>query len=311
MNPLQRKQNQTSITKYFTPQPSENTSQENSSSENETQQDLNPSGEKVDTSQSQVNSFNNDTDTIYNKILNRIKGLDEEKQKQIKLLKEKEVIEWIFGNTEFLYPENPIISYGKKKIKEDTGKIYKSGKKKGQKIYKSVKIDDKDKPKYKYNKGQFSEKIRDNEAKWNMKIMEKIRPDLFKKEHSQNSLFGPFGEMLVKEYYILTGEYITDKPEKKNGHDLDLETITKMIEVKTGSYFTTGTAGEKIYGVPYKYSDVPELYEKPLVIILIGSSKNDSSLVCEASDKKEKMKKIWKEEFNITYECFRKLLNNL
>ena len=287
----------------------ENTSKENLSPE--TPQDLNLSDEIVDTSQSQVNSFNNDTDTLYNKILNRIKELDEEKQKQIKLLKIKEVIKWIFGNTEFLYPENPIISYVKKTIKEDTGKIYKSGEKKGQKIYKSGKVDDKDKPKFKYNKGQLSEKMRDNEAKWNMKIMEKIRPDLFNKEHSQNSLFGLFGEMLVKEYYILTGEYKTDKPEKQNGHDLDLETNTEMIEVKTGSYFTTGTAGEKIYGVPYKYSDVPELYKKPLVIILIGSSKNDSSLVCEASEKKEEMKKLWKEKFNITFACFRKLLNNL
>jgi hypothetical protein len=53
MNPLQRKQNQTSITKYFTPQPSENTSQENSSSENETPQDLNPSDEKVDSQSSE------------------------------------------------------------------------------------------------------------------------------------------------------------------------------------------------------------------------------------------------------------------
>ena len=53
MNPSQRKQNQSSITKYFTPQPSENTSQENPSPENETHQDLNPSDETVDSQSSE------------------------------------------------------------------------------------------------------------------------------------------------------------------------------------------------------------------------------------------------------------------
>ena len=53
MNPSQRKQNQSSITKYFTPQPSENTSQENPSPENETPQDLNPSDETVDSQSSE------------------------------------------------------------------------------------------------------------------------------------------------------------------------------------------------------------------------------------------------------------------
>ena len=176
------------------------------------------------------------------------------------------VILWIFGITTFLDPENPIVSYGTKTIQEETDEVYKSGKRKGQKKPKKVKVEDKDKPKFKYNKGQLLEKRRDNEAKWNMELMKEIRPDLFNKEHLQSSLFGPFGEILVKEYYILKGEFKTDKPEKQGGHDLDLETFKEMIEVKTGSYFTTGTAGEKIYGIFYKYAAVPRLYEKPLLL---------------------------------------------
>tara|TARA_B100000123_G_C25731002_1_gene429262 strand:+ start:894 stop:1700 length:807 start_codon:yes stop_codon:yes gene_type:complete len=250
-------------------------------------------------------------DKRFDKIQSIINSLPEEEQDKIKLLKNKDVISWIFGHTKFFEPENPVVSYGNKYIQVDTGEVYKSGKRKGQRKMKKKKYEDKNKPKYKYNKGQIKEKRRENEAEWNMKLMKEIRPDLFKKEHSQSSLFGLFGEILVKEYYILIGEFKSDKPDKKAGHDLDLETIKEMIEVKTGSYFTTGTAGEKIYGVPYKYSEVPDLYGKPLLIILIGGDKNDSSLVCESSPKKEKMKKIWKEEFNITFICFKSLLDNL
>ena len=32
----------------------------------------------------------------------------------------------------------------------------------------------------------------------------------------------------------------------------------------------SGTAGEKILGVPLKYGEVPRLYHKPLKIVLIG-----------------------------------------
>ena len=74
-----------------------------------------------------------------------------------------------------------------------------------------------------------------------------------------------------------------------NHPDLDLETFKEMIEVKTGSYFTTGTAGEKVPGVPWKYSEVPDLYGKPLLIILIGGDKKESDLVCKSTLKKEKL----------------------
>tara|TARA_Y100000389_G_scaffold121176_1_gene118560 strand:+ start:160 stop:936 length:777 start_codon:yes stop_codon:yes gene_type:complete len=240
-----------------------------------------------------------------------ISKLPVEEQKKIQLLRKKDVISWILGDTTFLDPENPIVSYGKKDIQVDTGEVYKSGKRKGLKKIKKIKVEDKDKPKYKYNTGEFNKKLEENEAEWNMKIMKEIRPDLFDKDSKQKSKFGLFGEILVKEYYILTGEFLTDKPEKKGGHDLDLETFKEMIEVKTGSYFTTGTAGEKVPGVPWKYSEVPDLYEKPLLIILIGGDKKESNLVCKSTLKKEKLKKFWKDELNITYISFTKLLNSL
>lgn len=244
-------------------------------------------------------------------IKHKINQLDKEEQDNIRLLKKENVVSWIHGNTEFLDPENPIVSHGYKYIDEDTNKVYKYGTRKGQPKIKKKKVIDKDKPIFKYNKGQLLEKRRENEAKWNMELMKEVRPDLFNKEHSQSSLFGPFGEILVKEYCILKGGFKTDKPEKKGGHELDLETDNNMIEVKTCSYFTTGTAREKIFGVPWKYADVPRLYHKPLLIILLGGDEKKSELVCKSNvPEREDMKKYW-ESKHITFTCFKRLLNNL
>lgn len=50
----------------------------------------------------------------------------------------------------------------------------------------------------------------------------------------------------------------------------DLECDDFVYEVKGRSWNTSGTAGEKILGVPLKYGEVPRLYKKPLQIILVG-----------------------------------------
>jgi hypothetical protein len=50
----------------------------------------------------------------------------------------------------------------------------------------------------------------------------------------------------------------------------DLECDDYVYEVKGRNWSTTGTAGEKILGVPLKYGEVPNLYKKPLQIILVG-----------------------------------------
>ncbi|MDD3694131.1 MAG: hypothetical protein PHC89_01940 [Candidatus Pacebacteria bacterium] len=50
----------------------------------------------------------------------------------------------------------------------------------------------------------------------------------------------------------------------------DLECDDFVYEVKGRNWTTSGTAGEKILGVPLKYGEVPRLYDKPLQIILVG-----------------------------------------
>ncbi len=50
----------------------------------------------------------------------------------------------------------------------------------------------------------------------------------------------------------------------------DLECDDYVYEVKGRNWTTSGTAGEKILGVPLKYGELPRLYNRPLQIILVG-----------------------------------------
>lgn len=53
-------------------------------------------------------------------------------------------------------------------------------------------------------------------------------------------------------------------------YEPDLECDEFVYEVKGRNWTTTGTAGEKILGVPLKYGEVPRVYKKPLRIVLVG-----------------------------------------
>lgn len=50
----------------------------------------------------------------------------------------------------------------------------------------------------------------------------------------------------------------------------DIECDEYVYEVKGRTWCTSGTAGEKILGVPLKYGEIPKLYSKPLKIVLVG-----------------------------------------
>jgi hypothetical protein len=66
------------------------------------------------------------------------------------------------------------------------------------------------------------------------------------------------------------------KPENKKikGFNYDLEDDNNYYEIKTGSYYETGSAHEKIAGVPWKYINTFEACKKPLkVICLFGAEK--------------------------------------
>ncbi len=83
-------------------------------------------------------------------------------------------------------------------------------------------------------------------------------------------------ENLVEEALVKLGRKNVRKTIKKKSsirdkdYNPDLECDQYVYEIKGRSWCTTGTAGEKILGVPLKYGELPRLYKKPLKIILVG-----------------------------------------
>ena len=151
---------------------------------------------------------------IINDILRSIKSY---KKGKIVLLKEKQVLQWIFDDKSFLPTE-----------KKDLKNI---------------------------------------EDEWGRKMLKLKRPDLTLKKQWTNK----FGEHIAEELYEILGK--NPKSATKMNHLVpDLETDDYIVEVKTQTYYTSGTAGEKILGTPFKYRDVPELYKKPLLIVCVGGA---------------------------------------
>lgn len=115
-------------------------------------------------------------------------------------------------------------------------------------------------------------KLRKNlEDIWGRSKMKIRRADL-KMDGQWTNLFG---EYIAEELCILQNISFC-KPTAKNGLRPDLDCDNCIIEVKCETYFTSGTAGEKILGVPFKYADIPELYGKPLQILCIGGAEKES-----------------------------------
>ena len=109
------------------------------------------------------------------------------------------------------------------------------------------------------------------EDQWGQSLQKRIRSD----RNSGGQWTTLVGEQIGRELMILSGESVS-KPACINGFAPDLETINAVVEVKTQTYHTSGTAGEKIMGVPFKYSDVPGLYGKPVQILCIAGAEKVS-----------------------------------
>ena len=117
------------------------------------------------------------------------------------------------------------------------------------------------------NKTSDAVRYKDLEDKWGQAIMKLRRPDLKLDKQWTNK----FGEHLCEELYLLHGKE-TSKPVKKSNYQPDSEVDDAIIEAKTGTYYTGGTAGEKILGAPFKYAEIPDLYGKPLTILCMGGA---------------------------------------
>ena len=172
---------------------------------------------------------------------------------RIVLLRKKEVVQWLYGDTSFL----PVIV--KKNKTNDT------------KQYKVL------------------------EDSWGRSMVKLRRPDL----KLDKQWTTKFGEHLCEEIYLLLGKECT-KPVKKNHFQPDQEVVDQIVEVKTETYFTTGPAGEKILGCPFKYADVPFLYGKPLKILCLGGAEKAcreeyGNLGPQTSPQKKKFLEFFKE----------------
>ena len=119
----------------------------------------------------------------------------------------------------------------------------------------------------KKNKTSDEAKYKVLEDKWGQDILKNRRPDLKLDKQWTNK----FGEHLCEEIYVLIGKEIS-KPVKKEHYQPDYEVDDAIVEVKAGTFHTGGTAGEKILGCPFKYSEIPDLYSKPLKILCIGGA---------------------------------------
>jgi hypothetical protein len=144
---------------------------------------------------------------------------------RIILLRQKEVIQWLYGDLSFL---PPIVSTNK------TNDI------KTRKVL---------------------------EDDWGRQMTKLRRPDLKLDGQWTNK----FGEHLCEELYMVLGKTVT-KPDKREHFQPDSEIDVAILEAKAETYFTSGTAGEKILGTPFKYARIPRLYGKPLIIVCIGGA---------------------------------------
>lgn len=161
-------------------------------------------------------------DTLLTSIYEYIQVIEDDR---IVLLRNKEVLQWLFGDTSFLPP-----------------------------IEKTTKTAD-------------TKKYKVLEDEWGRRTTKIRRPDLELAKQWTTC----FGQHVVEELLMLQGKTVTN-PMNKNGYEPDREVDDAIWEVKTETYFTEGTAGEKILGCPFKYAEVPRLYGKPLRIICLGGA---------------------------------------
>ena len=115
-------------------------------------------------------------------------------------------------------------------------------------------------------------KSKEEENKWGNDILKKYYG--YKKHTNQWTT--KLGESLVKCVIekINNKKSCKIKPIKSSKNNikyvLDCEDDNYLYEVKTRNWTTSGTAGEKILAVPWKYAEVPKIYGKQIKIILVA-----------------------------------------
>ena len=136
----------------------------------------------------------------------------------------------------------------------------------------------------------------ETEKAWGCNIINGV----IKTQSPKGQWSGVFGEKILEEIFLLQGKesWKITKFNKKSREEPDRETYEFLYEVKTQSYNTPGTAGEKIFAVPFKYAELPIVYGKPLKIVCFGGAERflKSSLSVEQTCQKRKFLDFYKEQ---------------
>ena len=121
---------------------------------------------------------------------------------------------------------------------------------------------------------------------------------------------------ILKEYLTYKGFDVYKKKYKsKDGKTLDpdFETEDCIYECKCRTWNTSGTAGEKILGTPFKYCELPEISGKRLNIVLMGYQEEEANkfgIFGSKSKEKNEMVEYWKTK-NIYFVKFTTLLEDM
>ena len=156
------------------------------------------------------------------------KRISSVKNNNIMLLRQQNMIKWLYGDTSFL----PIPPSEMKKTKQ-------------------------------------LEFLKKEEDKWGLEMRKLCRSDTTETNKQWTTIVG---ETIAKELLYLYGVENVWKPVIVEGMSPDLETDEAIFEIKSATYYTGGTANEKILGVAYKYRKVPRLYKKSLMVLCIGQA---------------------------------------
>lgn len=145
-----------------------------------------------------------------------------------------------------------------------------------------------------------------------LKGLSKKDEDLFIKGllNSKNKqCSGAFGEKIIQEILLLNNIASTKVKHciKTNSCLVlpDLETIDTFYEVKTRTYKTSGSAGDKILSTPYKYCNIYKNTGKKVIIVCIGYQEIEANkkfnLFNTEDPNQSKLLDFYKENFKVEY----------
>lgn len=120
-------------------------------------------------------------------------------------------------------------------------------------------------------KKEYEKNMKKKEDEWGQNIMTGWKTD------AKSQWTTKLTETIAEEIYILLGtplEKAVFRYDTRNKKQLrpDFESDTHIVEVKGGTWFTTGTAYQKIFGASRHYINVPEIYGKKTTIFCIADA---------------------------------------